>query len=425
VEKLVERERELAAIDALLERGGGVLVVEGGVGVGKTSLVDAACRRAQDAGRDTLSARGSEFEADFAFGVVRQLFERRLASLDGEDLEALLAGPAAAVRRALLGQAAEPRASDTSFAVLHGLYWLAANLAARGPVLLAVDDAHWADEPSLRWLAYLARRLEGLDLVLLTALRTQEPALTHVPLLALQAEAAMVVRPGLLSAEATRTIVRVATGGTASDELCTAVATASGGNPLYLTELLRAIELDEPAAARADPAALVVAGVEGIAPRVLARVRGLDPHALRFAQALAVLGDGCALRHAAAIGEVEVAQGARLAAGLVRLEVLAGDDPLRFIHPVVRAAVEASLGSDERDAAHRAAARLLHADAAPAGQVGAHLVGVRPAGDRWVPTARSACSSCGSARSPRPTPRRASRCASCRRGTSRRGSRSP
>jgi hypothetical protein len=96
VEKLVERERELAAIDALLERGGGVLVVEGGVGVGKTSLVDAACRRAQDAGRDTLSARGSEFEADFAFGVVRQLFERRLASLDGEDLEALLAGPAAA-----------------------------------------------------------------------------------------------------------------------------------------------------------------------------------------------------------------------------------------------------------------------------------------------------------------------------------------
>jgi chromosomal replication initiation ATPase DnaA len=83
VEKLVERERELAAIDALLEQGGGVLVVEGGVGVGKTSLVDAACRRAQDAGRDTLSARGSELEADFAFGVVRQLFERRLASLDG------------------------------------------------------------------------------------------------------------------------------------------------------------------------------------------------------------------------------------------------------------------------------------------------------------------------------------------------------
>jgi DNA-binding CsgD family transcriptional regulator len=384
VEKLVERERELAAIDALLERGGGVLVVEGRVGVGKTSLVDASCRLADEAGREILRARGCELEAKFAFGVVRQLFERRLASVDGEELEALLAGPAAAVRRVLLGQAVEPPALDTSFAVLHGLYWLAANLAARGPILIAVDDAHWTDEPSLRWLAYLARRLEGLDLSLLVALRPQEPALTSVSLLALRAEGAMVVRPGLLSVDATQAIVRVATGGRASDELCAAIWTASGGNPLYLTELLRAIGLDELALAGVDPAALVVAGVDAIAPRVVARVRGLDPHALGFAQALAVLGDGCALRHAAAIGEVELAEATRLAAGLARLEVLAGDDPLRFIHPVVRDAVDASLGSDERDAMHRAAARLLHADAAPPGQVGAHLVGVRPAGDRWV-----------------------------------------
>ena len=105
------------------------------MGVGKTSLVDAACRLADEAGREILRARGSELEADFAFGVVRQLFERRLASVDGEELEALLAGPAAAVRPLLLGQAVEPPALDTSFAVLHGLYWLAANLAARRPLL--------------------------------------------------------------------------------------------------------------------------------------------------------------------------------------------------------------------------------------------------------------------------------------------------
>jgi DNA-binding CsgD family transcriptional regulator len=384
VEKLVERERELAAIDALLERGGGVLVVEGVAGVGKTSLVDAACRRAEEHGHETLRARGSELEADFAFGVVRQLFERRLARAEGEEREALVTGPAAAVRPLLMGEAVESPVYDTSFAVLHGLYWLAANLAARGPVLIAVDDAHWADEPSLRWLAYLARRLEGLGLSLLIALRPEEPALMGASLLALRNEAAMVVRPALLSVGATKTIVRAATGGRASDELCTAVWTASGGNPLYLTELLRVIELDQPAAAGLDPAGLIVAGLEGIAPRVVARVRGLDPHALGLAQALAVLGDGCALRHAAALAEVELAEAARLAAGLARLEVLAGDDPPRFIHPVVRDAVEVSLGSDERDATHRAAARLLHADGAPAGHVAAHLVGVRPAGDRWV-----------------------------------------
>jgi tetratricopeptide (TPR) repeat protein len=74
----------------------------------------------------------------------------------------------------------------------------------------------------------------------------------------------------------------------------------------------------------------------------------------------------------------------RLATVLVRLEVLADDDPPRFIHPVVRDALEVSLGGDARDAAHRSAAHLLHADRAPAGQIAAHLTLVRPAADEWV-----------------------------------------
>jgi len=108
-----------------------------------------------------------DLEADFAFGVVRQLFERRLASVGGDERETLLVGPAAATRPLLLGRFTESSAYDTSFAVLHGLYWLAANLSAVRPLLLAVDDAHWADEPSLRWLAYLVPRLEGPRVALL------------------------------------------------------------------------------------------------------------------------------------------------------------------------------------------------------------------------------------------------------------------
>jgi hypothetical protein len=131
VKLLVERERELAAVEALLERRGGLLVVVGGAGIGKTSpLLDAACRRAQDLHYEILRARGSELEADFAFGVVRQLFERRLAGSDPEEREALFFGPAAAVRPLLPGQLADAPAEDTFFAVLHGLYWLAANLRA-------------------------------------------------------------------------------------------------------------------------------------------------------------------------------------------------------------------------------------------------------------------------------------------------------
>jgi DNA-binding CsgD family transcriptional regulator len=75
---------------------------------------------------------------------------------------------------------------------------------------------------------------------------------------------------------------------------------------------------------------------------------------------------------------------AALAGGLERLEILVPGDPVRMVHPVVRAALEASMDSGERDAAHRAAARLLHAEGAPPGQVAVHLARVVQAGDPWV-----------------------------------------
>ena len=241
---LRERERELAAVEVLLARGRGVLAVEGRAGIGKTSLVEAACSQADELGYEVLRARGSELEAGFAFGVVRQLFERRLAAAATGDREALLAGPAAAAGRLLSGECAAELAGDGSFAVLHGLYWLVANLSASRPLLIAVDDAHWADEPSLRWLAYLAPRLDGLAAGLLVAWRQGDPAVLGVPLLAVRAEALEVLRPALLSEEAVSAVVRAAAGGAVSDELCSAVYAACGGNPLYLTELLRAAGRD-------------------------------------------------------------------------------------------------------------------------------------------------------------------------------------
>ena len=128
-------------------------------------------------------------------------------------------------------------------------------------------------------------------------------------------------------------------------KLCAAVSAASGGNPFYVSELLRALG---PRSGRRP---------SSIRPQLLAggarRLPGgwspgcvrLDPRALGLVQALAVLGDGCELRHAAAIAGVEMEEATRLAAGLVRLEVLAGEDPPRFIHPIVREGLEASLGA--------------------------------------------------------------------------------
>ena len=180
VQVLVERERELSVVRGLLDRGGGVVVLEGGVGIGKTSLLDACCERAGALGYEVLRGRGSELESDFPFGVVRQLFERTVTA-GGADL---LSGPAGAAAGLLGGVASPVTADDASFAVMHGLYWVAANLTARGPVLVAVDDAHWADEASLRWLAYLARRVEGLALSLIVALRPLDPVSSSPALLA-------------------------------------------------------------------------------------------------------------------------------------------------------------------------------------------------------------------------------------------------
>ncbi|MDQ3978771.1 MAG: hypothetical protein M3314_04365, partial [Actinomycetota bacterium] len=82
--RLLEREDELAALEAVLMEGG-VLIVEGGAGIGKTSLLAAAAERAAEFGHEVLRGRGSELEAGFAFGVVRQLFERRLALASGDE----------------------------------------------------------------------------------------------------------------------------------------------------------------------------------------------------------------------------------------------------------------------------------------------------------------------------------------------------
>ena len=383
MERLRERERELAAVEVLLEHRGGMLLVEGRAGIGKTSLVEVACSRAAELGHEVIRARGSELESGFAFGVVRQLFERRLAGAGKGEREALLAGPAAAVRPLLSGKFAVEPAGDSWFSVLHGLYWLVVNLAASRPLLIAVDDAHWADEPSLRWLAYLAPRLEGLAAGTLVALRQGDPTVMGAPLLAVHAAAA-VLRPALLSEQTVSAVVRAAAGGEVSDELCSAVYAACGGNPLYLGELLRAADRGGRPLAALDPAELLAGGLEEIARLVITRVRGLGPDALGLAQALAVLGDGCDLRHAAAIAGVTTAVAAGLAGGLVRAEVLAAGNRPQFVHPVIRDALEASLDSGGKDRAHRCAARLLHADAAPPGQVAAHLMRVRPAGDGWV-----------------------------------------
>src|SRR5207248_10506649 len=127
-----------------------------------TMLLRAAAERARGLGATVLSARGSELEGEFAWGVVRQLFERLVAGAPPEERDALLADAAGLAAPALGLGAGGASAPEASFSTLHGLYWLTMSIARRAPLLLVVDDVHWADAPSLRFLAFLVPRLEGL-----------------------------------------------------------------------------------------------------------------------------------------------------------------------------------------------------------------------------------------------------------------------
>src|SRR2546423_5037765 len=172
--ELFERDSDLAELtEALLLAVGGhasVVAIEGPAGIGKTRLLRELRRTAEEADMRVLSARGGELERDFAFGVVRQLFEPLLARHRSE----LLSGAAALAAPLFDAGALPAEGGQQAFVLMHGLFWLAANVAAERPLLVVVDDLHSCDGESLRWLTYFERRVEGLPVLVALASRPTE-----------------------------------------------------------------------------------------------------------------------------------------------------------------------------------------------------------------------------------------------------------
>ena len=208
---LLERDGEIEAIDAALGRigrtgSGEILMIEGPAGIGKSSLAQELVDRAEQRGFFACTSQGSEMERGFGFGVVRQLFGRALQSASTAERARLLDGAASLAERIFNAGAAgnaEERGGEDS---LYGLYWLVANLAGEAPLLLLIDDAHWADVDSLRFARYLAPRLKQLPVLVVLAARPNEPgaeALAHFA----EATRPPQISPGLLSEAATARIV--------------------------------------------------------------------------------------------------------------------------------------------------------------------------------------------------------------------------
>jgi DNA-binding CsgD family transcriptional regulator len=384
-EALLERGEELeevrSALDSSARGRGGVVAIEGGAGTGKSSLLRVASRSAEAGGLRVLQARGSELEGDFGFGVVRQLFERPLLAEPAERRARILKG-AAGLAAPALGLSA-PKPGESMFAPLHGIYWLLAELAEESPLLVAVDDAHWADLESLRCLAYLANRISEIPVALIAALR---PLGDRSPRAHLSGFAgiARLIELAPLGVESVGELVRMRLDVEPDPDFTAACHRATGGNPLAVTEVLR--ELD---AHGAPPSAEVAATLEDrppprLARGIVARVKGAGRAPERLARAVAVLGDDADPGLAAELAELDPQAASLAADALVECEAFAPERPLRFLHPLIRSAVYDGMAAGARSRAHRRAAGLLArgAEAAPAAAM--HLLAVDPAGDAGV-----------------------------------------
>src|SRR4051812_12905840 len=391
---LLQRSLELAALERQVQQiragSGRVILVQGPAGVGKSSLVRAVAQSAGETGVQVLSACAGPLEREAGWGVVRQLFGPIGA---GPEWDQLGVGAAALARRVLDPDPFAPApVGDAGHAASYGLSWLAYGLAEDAPTLLVVDDVHWTDTPSLRWLAQLSGHLTDLRLGVLCAVRSGEPvteAATLADLVAAAPEPPLQPRP--LGVDAVETLVTHRLPG-ADPAFVAACHAASGGNPFLLGALV-----DQVIAGGLEPSSEIAAkltmfGPEQVGRSVEVQLARLPAGTSDLARAFAVLGRGALLRQAAEVAGLDLVRAHHLADGLVA-SGLAGraDDGFALTHPLVANALYLGLLDGERSLLHRRAARVLASERADVETVGLHLLHAEPAGEpQTVSTLRAA-----------------------------------
>ncbi len=331
---------------------------------------------------------------------MRQLFEPALASAGAEDHEAWLAGAASLASPLFDPSGAAFTVGDPGFQRRHGLYWLAANMstAGEGGLVILVDDVHWADTASVEFLGFLARRLEELPIALIAAGRPRPDAFGGLAI----DPSAHVLRPAPLTEAEVATLVASVLPGNPDRSFCEACRSATGGVPFLLRELLRDIAIER-IAPLADHARRVAAlSPRNVTTAVALRLARMPTAASSLAQAVAVLGDGVAVGVAAELAGIDDDEVRPAAQLLVEADVLAAEEQLRFVHPIVRD------GDLRRDACAGASSGTcpcrgpLQARGASDEAIAVQLRLAAPTGQPWA----SACSGArGSARAVARRPR--------------------
>jgi len=388
---ILERERErqelLAALRAAQDEHGCVALIEGPAGIGKSTLLWAALSEASGLGFTCLRARASELERDFPYGCMRQLLEPAIVKVGQPERERLFEDAAALSMPLFVhAGATAPRApaqadsADGAFAMLHGLYWLLNKLARDQALLLCIDDLQWSDAETLRFLAYLAPRMDGLPLVVLASVRSRENVTADLARLSAAPET-KVLRPAPLSVSATALLCERDLGTKVEPDFAAACHGATGGNPFFLQILLREAKELRFLTQASEAARVRRIGPAAVARAVLLRLSTAPPSAAALVRAIAVLGEGASVVDAARLAGLSEDEAARAADLLAGLAILQPTRSLEFAHPIVRHAIYEDIGTHERARAHARAALLLAERGADDERIAAQMVKAEPVGD--------------------------------------------
>ncbi len=356
----VGRGLELAALDGVLERLGGgegaALLVSGEPGIGKSRLLVEAGRRAAASGARVFEGQAAELERDFPFGVFVDALDPYLASLDRPALRALSEEQRrllALVFPALLqGEPNGAIVAQERFRCYRAVGELLGVLAARGPLVLILDDLQWADAASLELLDHLLRRTPDAPVLLLLAHRAgfSPAALSRVgdrlELGPLDREDADALLGDELRPEARARLYQ-----------------ESGGNPFYLEHLARAERRRDPGPGLRLEGEILDLEVPAPVRAALAReLAELPEPTRRVLQGAAVAGDPFTPELAGAIAEEDPTHALAALDRTIAVGLIAPTETpvlFRFRHPIVRRAVYASAGAAWRVGAHARAAALL------------------------------------------------------------------
>ncbi|MBQ0825757.1 ATP-binding protein [Streptomyces tagetis] len=398
---LLERDAEVAAITEAVDSlragrssSGSLLVWRGAAGLGKTALLTETRRIALDRGCTVWWARGGETLRSVPFNVVRQLLQPALVSMLPEEAREYLgdwydlAGPALGI--------VDPgdRQADPQ-GVCAGLVAVVRRLAAREfPLVLIIDDVHWADQETLQWLAALAERIEETSVLVVLARRSEKTGGDSARLLDAVADAGRALDTlSALTPRATADLTRATLGAHADDPFCREVWAVTGGNPYETVELLAKVQDSELDPVEAHAAELRALNRSSRGGGIVARLEQLGIDATRFAWAAAILGTGITIDMVASLATLRRDDAVRCAELLRTARIMTGPDPatgrpaegeMEFVHPLIATAVYNSIPEALCRAMHGIAAQLVADRGLGAAAASRHLVQVHPEDDQDV-----------------------------------------